>query len=90
MPSSKTTEINAYVSFFKNSFANLKITIKDALDLRKYISIYARRNFNAYKRLIQSIDELELKKILYSSQVNDLTYCLRYIYDFDKVFGFIV
>jgi hypothetical protein len=65
----------------------LKITIKDALDLRKYISIYARRNFNAYKRLIQSIDELELKKILYSSQVNDLTYCLRYIYDFDKVFA---
>jgi len=65
----------------------LKTTIKDALDLRKYISIYARKNFTAYKRLIQSIDELELKKILYSSQVNDLTYCLRYIYDFDKDFA---
>jgi hypothetical protein len=65
----------------------LRRTIKDALDLRKYITIYARKNYNAYKRLIESIDELELKKILYSSQVNDLTYCLRYIHDFDKNFA---
>ena len=65
----------------------LKRTINDALDLRKYISIYAKRNFGAYKKLIQSIDELELKKILFASQVNDLTFCLRYIYDFDKVFA---
>jgi hypothetical protein len=65
----------------------LKRTIKDALDLRKYISIFARRNYRAYKRLIESIDEIELKKILFSSQVNDLTFCLRYIHDFDKVFA---
>jgi energy-coupling factor transporter ATP-binding protein EcfA2/5-methylcytosine-specific restriction endonuclease McrA len=65
----------------------LKRTIKDALDLRKYISLFARKNYRAYKRLIESIDEIELKKILFSSQVNDLTFCLRYIHDFDKNFA---
>jgi len=62
----------------------LKFEIKDALGLRKFLSVYSSRNLAGYKKLLREINEQDLKKILYSSQLNDLTYCLRSISDFDK------
>ncbi|WP_111710305.1 HNH endonuclease [Lutibacter citreus] len=71
-----------------NSLTNyLKFEIKDALGLRKFLSVYSSRNLVGYKKLLREIDEQDLKKLLYSSQLNDLTYCLRSISDFDKPFA---
>jgi len=68
-----------------NSLTNYwKFEIKDALGLRKFLSVYSSRNLAGYKKLLKEIDEQDLKKILYSSHLNDLTYCLRSISDFDK------
>lgn len=65
----------------------LKFEIKDALSLRKFLSVYSKRNLAGYKKLLREIDEQDLKKLLYSSQLNDFTYCLRSIFDFDKPFA---
>lgn len=71
-----------------NSLRNfLKFEIKDALDLRKFLSVYSSRNLAGYKKLLREINEQDLKRLLYSSQLNDLTYCLRSISDFDKPFA---
>ncbi|WP_343329324.1 hypothetical protein [Polaribacter staleyi] len=69
-----------------NSITNFwdKFKIKDALDFRKFLTIHSSKNLSRYKKSMEEIDENDLKKILYSSQLNDLTYCLRSVSDFDK------
>lgn len=64
--------------------SHLKFEVLDALSLRKFLSVHSSRDIDGYKSLLKLVSEKDLKRILYNSELNEITYCLRSISDFDK------
>ena len=65
----------------------LNATPKNFMEFKNILFIIREKSYSNYKEAIRKFPKHEIKKMILASRLNDITYTVRYIYDFDKPFA---
>lgn len=60
---------------------------KNIIDVKTSLVILRNKSYSKYKLAVQNLPKETIKQIILSSNLNDVTYTLRYVSDFDKPFA---
>jgi hypothetical protein len=84
---------NQYNYYYTNIVDSAKLnqllnaTPKNIKEFKTLLFILRDKSYDRYKDAIQNLPKDEIKKMILASRLNDITYTVRYISDFDKPFA---
>jgi hypothetical protein len=65
----------------------LNSTPKNIKEFKTILYILRDKSYSRYKEVIQKLPKEEIKKMILASRLNDITFTIRYISDFDRPFA---